>query len=262
MATAGPAHLARSARAVFFPGSAVWPLHIASCHGISSSGHCRCHRVENRHGTRERRGTVMLAPYNPAEMLTNSGNALFLRQDSPRALWRVQPFPFIHQVVNSVSEEVGGFHKGKERTVGRFSNGNSFPSSSVMKPSIPASAVLCRPGAQLLINISNDGSVRARPPPPSSTCEWRESAPSKTAAGLCETPTAVSQHRSTLTATSPASCAATARFRRFAVRFPYRSKRLTPALTIGLPGCAWGFSYSGMADFSKGINRSALPTGP
>ena len=61
-------------------------------------------------------------------------------------------------MVTSVSEEDGGFHKGQVRSVGRFSNGNSF-SVFICYEAIYAAEVraFVDRGAQLLINISNDG---------------------------------------------------------------------------------------------------------
>jgi apolipoprotein N-acyltransferase len=69
-----------------------------------------------------------------------------------------EPFPFIHQVVTSVSEEVGGFHKGTDRAVGKFPNGNTF-SVFICYEAIYAMEVrsFVARGAQLLVNISNDG---------------------------------------------------------------------------------------------------------
>jgi len=61
-------------------------------------------------------------------------------------------------VVTSVSEEVGGFRKGKERNVGKFANGNTF-SIFICYEAIYAGEIreFASNGAQLLINISNDG---------------------------------------------------------------------------------------------------------
>jgi apolipoprotein N-acyltransferase len=69
-----------------------------------------------------------------------------------------EPFPLIHQVVNSVSEEVGGFRKGTERSVGKFPNDATF-SVFICYEAIYANEVrqFVNRGAQLLINISNDG---------------------------------------------------------------------------------------------------------
>jgi apolipoprotein N-acyltransferase len=60
--------------------------------------------------------------------------------------------------VTSVSEEVGGFRKGKERSVGKFPSGSTF-SIFICYESIYAGEIreFVHNGAQLLINISNDG---------------------------------------------------------------------------------------------------------
>ena len=69
-----------------------------------------------------------------------------------------EPFPLIHQVVTSVSEEVGGFHKGTERSVGTFANGYKFSVFICYEAIYPREVrAFTDRGAQLLINISNDG---------------------------------------------------------------------------------------------------------
>jgi apolipoprotein N-acyltransferase len=102
---------------------------------------------------------MSMAPYNSAAMVNENGQRTFSYDKIHLVPFgEYEPFPFIHQVVTSVSEEVGGFRKGKERAVGRFSNGNTF-SVFVCYESIYASEVraFVARGAQLLINISNDG---------------------------------------------------------------------------------------------------------
>ena len=101
----------------------------------------------------------MLAPYNTATMLNELGQRTFSYDKIHLVPYgEYEPFPFIHQVVNSVSEEVGGFHKGKERTVGRFSNGNTFSVFICYEAIYPGEVrSFADRGAQLLINISNDG---------------------------------------------------------------------------------------------------------
>ena len=98
-------------------------------------------------------------PYNSAAMLNELGQRTFSYDKIHLVPFgEYEPFPFIHQVVTSVSEEVGGFHKGQVRSVGRFSNGNSF-SVFICYEAIYAAEVraFVDRGAQLLINISNDG---------------------------------------------------------------------------------------------------------
>jgi apolipoprotein N-acyltransferase len=69
-----------------------------------------------------------------------------------------EPFPLIHRVVTSVSDEVGGFRKGSSYTVGRLPGGYSF-GVFICYEAIYAGEVrrFAANGAQLLVNISNDG---------------------------------------------------------------------------------------------------------
>lgn len=102
---------------------------------------------------------TVFAPYNSAAMLNELGQRTFGYDKIHLVPFgEYEPFPFIHQVVTSVSEEVGGFHKGKVRSVGRFPNGNTF-SVFICYEAIYAGEVrdFVNRGAQLLINISNDG---------------------------------------------------------------------------------------------------------
>ena len=101
-----------------------------------------------------------LLPYNSAAMLNAFGQRTFSYDKMHLVPFgEYEPFPFIHQVVTSVSEEVGGFHKGKDRSVGQVSRtAIHFPFSSATKRFIPGKFVpFADRGAQLLINISNDG---------------------------------------------------------------------------------------------------------
>jgi apolipoprotein N-acyltransferase len=100
-----------------------------------------------------------LVPYNSAAMLNPIGQKTFLYDKIHLVPFgEYEPFPLIHQVVASVSEEVGGFRKGRERNVGRLSNGNTF-SIFICYEAIYAGEIrqFANNGAQLLINISNDG---------------------------------------------------------------------------------------------------------
>lgn len=101
----------------------------------------------------------MFVPFNSAAMVNELGQRAFSYDKIHLVPFgEYEPFPFIHQVVTSVSEEVGGFHKGKDRAVGRFSNGNTF-SVFICYEAIYAMEVraFVERGAELLINISNDG---------------------------------------------------------------------------------------------------------
>ncbi|HUL32786.1 MAG TPA: apolipoprotein N-acyltransferase [Candidatus Eisenbacteria bacterium] len=100
-----------------------------------------------------------LVPYNSAAMLNAQGQESFLYDKIHLVPFgEYEPFPLIHQVVTSVSEEVGGFHKGKARNVGKFPNGNTF-SVFICYEAIYAGEIreFANNGAELLINISNDG---------------------------------------------------------------------------------------------------------
>jgi apolipoprotein N-acyltransferase len=100
-----------------------------------------------------------LVPYNSAALLNAFGQRTFLYDKIHLVPFgEYEPFPLIHQVVSSVSEEVGGFHKGKQRNVGQLPNGNTF-SVFICYEAIYAGEIrqFANNGAQLLINISNDG---------------------------------------------------------------------------------------------------------
>jgi apolipoprotein N-acyltransferase len=98
-------------------------------------------------------------PYNSAAMLNGSGQRTFGYDKMHLVPFgEYEPFPFIHQVVTSVSEEVGGFHKGKDRAVGLFSNGEKFSVFICYEAIYPGEIrAFANRGAELLVNISNDG---------------------------------------------------------------------------------------------------------
>lgn len=100
-----------------------------------------------------------LVPYNSAALVNSLGQKTFLYDKIHLVPFgEYEPFPLIHQVVTSVSEEVGGFRKGKDRSVGKFPNGNTF-SIFICYEAIYAGEIrqFANNGAQLLINVSNDG---------------------------------------------------------------------------------------------------------
>lgn len=100
-----------------------------------------------------------LVPYNSAAMLNELGQRTFSYDKMHLVPFgEYEPFPFIHQVVTSVSEEVGGFHKGKERSVGVLSNGNKLSVFICYEAIYPGEVrAFTERGAELLVNISNDG---------------------------------------------------------------------------------------------------------
>jgi apolipoprotein N-acyltransferase len=69
-----------------------------------------------------------------------------------------EPFPLIHQVVKSVSEEVGGFAKGNRYAIGELPGGYKF-GTFICYEAIFGDEVrkFAAGGAQVFINISNDG---------------------------------------------------------------------------------------------------------
>jgi len=117
--------------------------------------------IEWKPGTETTHGVPhsTFVPYNSAAMLNEWGQRTFSYDKMHLVPFgEYEPFPLIHQVVTSVSEEVGGFRKGKERAVGKFSNGNTFSVFICYEAIYPGEVrEFVARGAQLLINISNDG---------------------------------------------------------------------------------------------------------
>jgi apolipoprotein N-acyltransferase len=69
-----------------------------------------------------------------------------------------EPFPLIHRVVQSVSSEVGGFHKGTVARIGWLPSGFKFGVFICYEAIFPGEIrEFAANGANLLINISNDG---------------------------------------------------------------------------------------------------------
>jgi len=100
-----------------------------------------------------------LAPYNSALLFDARGQRVFVYDKIHLVPFgEYEPFPLIHRVVTSVSDEVGGFHKGNKYVVGRLPGGNTF-GVFICYEAIYAGEVrqFAANGAQLFINISNDG---------------------------------------------------------------------------------------------------------
>jgi apolipoprotein N-acyltransferase len=106
---------------------------------------------------RSPRGTIV--PYNSAVLVDAQGRRLFSYDKVHLVPFgEYEPFPLIHQVVASVSEEVGGFHKGNKYAVGQLPNGYKLGVFICYEAIYPAEVRrFVANGAQLLINISNDG---------------------------------------------------------------------------------------------------------
>jgi len=106
-----------------------------------------------------RPGAPHLVPYNSALLFDPQGQRVFVYDKVHLVPFgEYEPFPLIHQVVTSVSEEVGGFHKGKKHSVGHFPDGHKFGVFICYEAIYPGEVrTFAAGGAQLLINISNDG---------------------------------------------------------------------------------------------------------
>src|SRR5258708_3752578 len=99
-----------------------------------------------------------LFPYNSALLFDSQCQPVFVAYKVHLVPFGAhETLTFIHRALTSVSEEVGGFHKGKERNVGRFSDGSTF-SIFICYEAIYAGEIrqFANNSAQLLINISND----------------------------------------------------------------------------------------------------------
>ena len=104
-------------------------------------------------------GRGHLVPYNSALLFDGQGQRIFVYDKVHLVPFgEYEPFPLIHQVVTSVSEEVGGFHKGNKYLVGRLPAGNTLGVFICYEAIYPGEVRrFAENGAQLLINISNDG---------------------------------------------------------------------------------------------------------
>jgi apolipoprotein N-acyltransferase len=102
---------------------------------------------------------VNLLPYNSALLFDGQGQRIFAYDKVHLVPFgEYEPFPLIHRVVTSVSSDVGGFHKGNKYVVGRFPSGNTFGVFICYEAIYPGEVRrFAAGGAQLLINISNDG---------------------------------------------------------------------------------------------------------
>jgi apolipoprotein N-acyltransferase len=100
-----------------------------------------------------------LVPYNSALLFDAQGQRVFVYDKVHLVPFgEYEPFPLIHEVVTSVSEEVGGFHKGIHYAVRRVPGGNTFGVFICYEAIYPHEVRrFAANGAQLFINISNDG---------------------------------------------------------------------------------------------------------
>ena len=102
---------------------------------------------------------TVMEPYNSALMLDARGQREFSYDKVHLVPFgEYEPFPLIHRVVANVSSEVGGFRKGASYAVGKFPDGYSF-AVFICYEAVYAGEVrrFAANGAQLFVNISNDG---------------------------------------------------------------------------------------------------------
>ncbi len=104
-------------------------------------------------------GRMGQAPYNSALLIDPQGEKVFTYDKRHLVPFgEYEPFPLIHRVVQSVSDEVGGFHKGTVASVGVLPNGYKFGVFICYEAIYPGEIrEFAADGANLLINISNDG---------------------------------------------------------------------------------------------------------
>lgn len=100
-----------------------------------------------------------VVPYNSAQLVDAQGQRVFVYDKVHLVPFgEYEPFPLIHQVVSSVSEEVGGFHKGNKYLVGPLPGGHTFGVFICYEAIYPGEVrQFAANGAELFINISNDG---------------------------------------------------------------------------------------------------------
>ena len=100
-----------------------------------------------------------LVPYNSAQLVDPQGQRVFVYDKVHLVPFgEYEPFPLIHRVVASFSEEVGGFHKGNRYAVARLPRENTFGVFICYEAIYPGEVRrFAANGAQLLLNISNDG---------------------------------------------------------------------------------------------------------
>ncbi|MBV8514069.1 MAG: apolipoprotein N-acyltransferase, partial [Acidobacteria bacterium] len=100
-----------------------------------------------------------LVPYNSAVLVDTTGRPVFTYDKIHLVPFgEYEPFPLIHRVVKSVSSEIGGFAKGSEFGVAHLPDGYSFSAFICYEAIFPGEIRhFAADGAQLFINISNDG---------------------------------------------------------------------------------------------------------
>jgi apolipoprotein N-acyltransferase len=101
----------------------------------------------------------ILVPYNSAVLVDPQGQDVFTYDKIHLVPFgEYEPFPLIHRVVQSVSSEVGGFQKGTKYAVAHLPGGASLAAFICYEAIYPGEIRnFAAEGAQLFINISNDG---------------------------------------------------------------------------------------------------------
>jgi apolipoprotein N-acyltransferase len=104
-------------------------------------------------------GRMGMEPFNSAILVDSQGQRVFSYDKIHLVPFgEYEPFPLIHRVVNSVSSEVGGFAKGSRYAVGTLPGGYRFSVFICYEAIYPGEVRrFAADGADLLINISNDG---------------------------------------------------------------------------------------------------------
>ena len=104
-------------------------------------------------------GHTALAPYNSALLFDSQGRRIFSYDKIHLVPFgEYEPFPMIHRVVTSVSDEVGGFRKGQRYGVAPLPGGYSLGVFICYEAIYPGEVRrFAADGANLLVNISNDG---------------------------------------------------------------------------------------------------------
>src|SRR5258707_10998822 len=100
-----------------------------------------------------------LLPDNSALLFDAQGQRVFVYDKVHLVPFgEYEPFPLIHRVVSSVTSDVGGFHKGNKYVVGQLPHGNTFGVFICYEAIYPGEVRrFAAGGAQLFLNISNDG---------------------------------------------------------------------------------------------------------
>jgi apolipoprotein N-acyltransferase len=101
----------------------------------------------------------VIVPYNSAVMVDAKGRNVFTYDKIHLVPFgEYEPFPLIHRVVKSVSSEIGGFAKGHKFGVAHLPDGYTFSAFICYEAIYPGEIRhFAAEGAQLFVNISNDG---------------------------------------------------------------------------------------------------------